>query len=562
MEFYGKATLEKRANRWEISALPDVIIELKRIFPRTAQEKVGIVTLKNTDEICRKLLWFSDLYPLEFSDLERVQTQAKAHKAHIEYLQVLVAGKCTKTYQLALPLREYQNKAVELFLAQGHLLLADEMGTGKSPTAIGALSQKELRPAVIVCQAHLCIQWTEFFKKFLPSVKTEIAKTSKPHTLDAETEVLVISYNKLSSWVDHLGTNPPKSLIFDEVQELRRPDSKKYKAAKMLRKTCQFVQGLSGTPVINYGGEIYHIFQIIAPGKLGSESEFKREWCSSISGKWIVKDPEALGSYLRREFLLLRRTRKDIKSQLPPLSTSIHKVPFQVNILKDVETASLELAKIILEGSFTQQGQASRELDMRMRQATGIAKAVYVAEFARMLLIEKTPIILCGWHRTVYDMWLDLLKEFNPVMFTGSESPAEKNKAKQQFLDGETNLFIMSLRSGAGLDGLQHRCSTVIFGEIDWSRAIHEQVIFRLLREGQLDPVQAFYLLADGGSDPIVSQILGIKAEQADGIIDLFKKDESGAEPDLSRIKVLAKHLLDSHGRSHKVAEPKKTENR
>ena len=43
------------------------------------------------------------------------------------------------------------------------------------------------------------------------------------------------------------------------------------------------------------------------------------------------------------------------------------------------------------------------------------------------------------------------LAEFRPVLYTGTESAKQKSDAKRAFIVGETDLFMMSLRSGAGL---------------------------------------------------------------------------------------------------------------
>jgi hypothetical protein len=53
------------------------------------------------------------------------------------------------------------------------------------------------------------------------------------------------------------------------------------------------------------------------------------------------------------------------------------------------------------------------------------------------------------------------------VFFTGRESQAEKHEAKRAFCSGESKVLIMSLRAGAGLDGLQRVASIVVFGELD-----------------------------------------------------------------------------------------------
>ena len=104
--------------------------------------------------------------------------------------------------------------------------------------------------------------------------------------------------------------------------------------------------------------------------------------------------------------------------------------------------------------------------------------------------------------------------------------------------------MIISLRSGIGLDGLQGVCSYVVLGELDWSEAVHEQVIGRLYRSCQQRQVTAVYLVSDSGSDPIVVDILGLKKSQFQGIFNPTGSEEN-TEYDDSIIKEFAKRYLE-----------------
>ena len=119
----------------------------------------------------------------------------------------------------------------------------------------------------------------------------------------------------------------------------------------------------------------------------------------------------------------------------------------------------------------------------------------------------------------------------------------------QRFKAGEAKVLIMSLRAGAGIDGLQHVCSTVVFGEIDWSPGVHEQDETRVFRDGQAKPFQAYYPLATDGSDPIIADILGIKRNQIDGLRDPYAAVVEEAPTD-DRIKRLAEAYLTRHAAS------------
>ena len=193
---------------------------------------------------------------------------------------------------------------------------------------------------------------------------------------------------------------------------------------------------------------------------------------------------------------------------------------YDEEVMAASEVLIRELALQVTTGSFVESGQAAREFDLRLRQATGIAKARHVAAFVKILLEAGQPVLLCGWHRGVYEIWQQELAAYQPALYTGSETPSQKRATIAAFTSGATNLMIMSLRSGAGLDGLQQHCHTIVFGELDWSPKVHEQCTARLDRPGQTHQVDAIYLQADGGSDPAIVGVLGVKASQSHGIVD------------------------------------------
>ena len=120
----------------------------------------------------------------------------------------------------------------------------------------------------------------------------------------------------LRGWKKALPDMNFHTVIFDEVQELRRTGTEKYSAASLLSESCQRVIGLSGTPIYNYGSEIWNVINILDYHFLGDWETFTREWCSGY-GNRIVSKPELLGDHLRREGLMLRRTKQEVLPELP-----------------------------------------------------------------------------------------------------------------------------------------------------------------------------------------------------------------------------------------------------
>lgn len=548
---YGQLFFEN--NEWILANIePHVSIRLKKIFPKIPTYAVPPFTFKSTPEIDNELEWFMQRYPLEVSkaDLKRLSSGSKAFNINLlEMDSILLPTFEPKESNNFFPYpnkqpRLYQWQMAEIITKKRVSICGDVMGLGKTITGIASISLNIHNGlAAVVVPTHLINQWKEKIEEFT-NFKVHIIKKGTPYNLP-KADIYIFKYGLLSGWTDVFAKDIFHIAVFDEIQELRTgTTSMKGSAAKILCQHTQIKLGMSGTPVYNYGGEIWNIYNILQEGLLGTDYEFQREWCSSLgNGKFKVNEPEALGRYLREQHLLIRRTKKDVGIQMGKVSRIIETVEYDSSKVHDFEVLAKKLAITASTGDFIQRGSASRELDMMARQITGISKARSVAQMARMMIESGESVLLSGWHREVYNIWLNELEDLNPVMYTGTESQKQKDQAKDDFINGRTNLMIISNRSGAGLDGLQYKCSTLIIGELDWSPKTHEQLEQRLDRDEQKNPVMILYPVSDAGSDPVIMDLCGLKNSQSNGILDLYSEEISYGS-DESRIKKLVEYYL------------------
>ena len=538
---------------WQLDVQPHLRMKLKRLFPRVSQGRRGTLTITDTPEVARDLEWVLQRWPLELDDpaRERLTNRAQEHRDHEQGMAAILRGQQGRLHLLrepARPARDYQRVAGDAILHGRRLLLADEVGLGKTQSAILPMLDPDLLPAVVVTLTHLPEQWCEEIAAVAPWLSTHVAKRTTPYGVDCD--VLVMGYSKLDGWADVLA-GQVRYVVFDEVQELRRPNTKKYVAAGLLADRASHVVGLSATPVYNYGDEAHTILDVLSPGSLGSRTEFTTEWGAHqrTNGQVVIADPNALGTYLREQGLLLRRTRTDVGRELPDIVRVTQHVDVDMRALDDVAVEVADLARSFLDGDARDRWQTAGEMDWKLRQATGLAKAAHVAAFVRLLLESEQAVVLFGWHRAVYERWQQLLDEFNPLLYTGSESPQQKMEHARRFRAGESRVLIVSLRSGAGLNGLQDRARVCVFGELDWSPAMHEQCEGRLRRDGAslTEPVVSYFLVADEGSDPAVAEVLGVKRGQAEPIMDPDATPLATADGSADRMRLLAEQYLDKH---------------
>jgi hypothetical protein len=519
---YG--TLVREVDAWVIGELePHVRIKLKAIFTKVPKLAPPPYRFPATAETAADLLWFIDRYPLRTSaaDLDALVEGRMAFEAtQAEVARVMSPDWTPPAFAGLKPgqaVRPYQARNVELLARFGGLLVADRVGKGKTYTALAACLLPGALPATIVVPPHLRLQWRDKIEEFT-TLSAHVVTSSRPYELPP-VDVRIFGYTQLAGWIDVLSLLGTGLAVCDEGHDLRHGlGTAKGAAADALYRDARLKLMLSATPVFHYGLDIWTLLRFVRPEVLGGYDDFAREWCGRGAQ---VADPVALNAYLREQHAMVRGEGGD-----PEPNRLVQSVPHDAEHLKSVEAAITALARVARYGAFEEAGRATRELDMRLRLETGVAKAPFVAQFVRAL-VEETgePVVLFGWHREVYRIWNEALSDLGVVMYTGSESPAQKNQAVQTFVRGGAQVFIISLRSGAGLDGLQHRASTVIFGELDWSPAMHDQCIGRLNREGQRrwprgELVDAIFLVADDGSDPPMVEMLGLKASQARGVTD------------------------------------------
>ena len=155
--------------------------------------------------------------------------------------------------------------------------------------------------------------------------------------------------------------------------------------------------------------------------------------------------------------------------------------------------------------------------------------------------------LLFAHHHEVMDIYKRELKSFSPAFITGRETPAMKERSVERFMTGHTDLCCISLRAASGLN-LQ-RATCVVFGELDWSPAVHSQAEDRAHRMGQTDSILCYYLVSQGGSDQEMQDALGLKVSQFVGLMGDTPQSEAdallGAQEARQHVERLVQRLLN-----------------
>ena len=435
-------------------------------------------------------------------------------------------------------LMNFQKEGLDFLLkSSGNALLADEMGLGKTVQTLSYVStEKQTFPVLIVAPLVTLKNWEREIEKFLKrksrngriveseSPSVTLIRTGKSKELP-KSDMYVINYElllKRSEDIEKLGI---RTIVCDEVHNLRSKTTQKYKAVKKLAalSTVHYRIGLSGTPIYNRGSEIWPIVDILKPGLLGSFKEFCEYFCYvNDKGKAIVLENKRAS--LRNELqkhVMLRRKKADVLKELKD------KVRYKQVIASDTEFYLEELDKIwkkleaeqkVAQTEFSKSASYHRAIQSE-RQIAGVAKLPHVINFVKDIMeIEESVVVFCH-HKVIHKLLHESLQDFSPVSIIGGQSDATRQDQIDKFQRGESKLMIAGIRAGnVGIN--LTRAKYVIFAELDWSPAIHRQAEDRLHRIGQKNTVFAYYLIGNGTLDDHVASILVDKSYEIDAIMD------------------------------------------
>ena len=516
---YGTLSYNRRAKCWTIRGEACVTELAKRLFPGCDGRGRGVARFTAHRRIIGDLNWLMLRYPLEIRESDRARWEEALEEAR-EYAarreRFLAAPEKANPPEGAFSgqLLDFQQEGLAFLLANRRCLLADEMGLGKTVQALAFLATTAAYPAVIVVPPHLIRNWRRELERFLSPdgrLRVHVVKGLTPYELPPA-DVYIVHYLLLRGWKEVLPNLGLRTVIFDEVQELRRNGTGKYSAASLLSEACENALGLSGTPIYNNGGEIWNVVNILDFHFLGDWESFSREWCYGYNSA-IVAKPELLREHLRREGLMLRRLKGDVLTQLAPKRRLVQEIDWDDNVYRSLMRPVVEQLRALRATSDPAQRAIIEDaISQRERQATGIAKAPFVAATVKALVEAGEKVLLMAHHHAVMDIYKKELRSERPRFITGRETDKQKDEAVQAFMEGRTDLLCISLRSASGLN-LQ-RATCVVFGELDWSPAVHSQAEDRAHRIGQEDSLLCYYLVSPRGSDRDMQDALGLKVSQ------------------------------------------------
>ena len=423
---------------------------------------------------------------------------------------------------LEVEMRDYQSEGFRWMARRARAgagcCLADDMGLGKTLQVLALLVQENAHgPQLVICPTSVLGNWVQQAAKFTPTLAMVVLdgrdRQSQLERLGPG-QVALCSYRILLQDGESLRALHWRTVVLDEAQYIKNPDSRTAQTACSLRATIRLAT--TGTPVENRLTELWSLFRFLNPGLLGSLGSFQKRF---------VDRPEAR---LRLRRLVAPFLLRRLKSQV------LHELPARTDINLEVELSPQERA---VYETLRQQAVLSCEpLQLlaqlvRLRQACCHPALVGIEGQSSKLdaFMQLAEELRAGRHRVlVFSQFVELLQllrtrldegGWNYLYLDGSTPSAQRPTLVDEFQQGQTDLFLISLKAGG--TGLNLTAADyVVHLDPWWNPAVEDQASDRAHRLGQTRPVTVYRLVAKNTLEERVLQLHAHKRELARTVLD------------------------------------------
>ncbi|MDA8563135.1 DEAD/DEAH box helicase [Mariniblastus sp.] len=442
----------------------------------------------------------------------------RLHQQRIEDLVKEIRTDPTKhplrTSLLKTELLPYQMDGVAFAAGAGRAILADDMGLGKTIQGIGVaelLAQEAgLKKVLVICPTSLKSQWAAEIAKFCDRDSQLILGSAYERADQYHNDAFftICNYEQVLRDHQYIEPVPWDLIILDEGQRIKNWEAKTSNVVKSLQSKYALV--LSGTPLENRLGELFSVVQFVDDRRLGPGFRFfNRHRVVDESGKVLgYKNLAELRKTLAP--IMLRRTRDDVLTELPPRTTEIVRIT-PTDEQKRLNDANIQIvASIVGKSYFTEMDFLRLQralLAARMaadstflntkKEPSYSSKLERLDELLQQLFAHpKRKVVLFSEWTTMLGLIEKILQRqgLSYVRLDGSVPQKKRKMLVDEFQnDPDCKLFITTNAGSTGLN-LQ-AANTVINVDLPWNPAILEQRIARAHRMGQKDPVQVYLLV-------------------------------------------------------------------
>jgi superfamily II DNA or RNA helicase len=433
-------------------------------------------------------------------------------------------------------LRPYQAAGVawlwSRYLVRVGALLADDMGLGKTHQVMGLLCLLAARdPAartLVVCPRGVLEHWHTLLAQFAPDLVVHLFHGPTRSLNGFSSGVVLTTYDILFRSTEELVQNSWSIAVFDEAQRIKNPRTKAARAARKI--PTDFRLALTGTPLENRLLELWSVIDLIVPGYLGSEREFRA----------THRDPSHHQLHVLRQrlgVLTLRRVKEQVLADLPDKFEDLrycHLLPAQealyrrihaqhagriLDLLRDETTAVPTMHIFAL---LTRLKQVCDHPALVGADAGGAAESAKIEIFDEILdeaLDGGLQVVVFSQYVKMIDLLSEHLERRRIAHLTLTGETRDRGRIIRRFNSEQHEKVLLAslLAGGVGID--LTGASVVLHYDRWWNPAKENQATDRVHRIGQRRFVQVFKLITRGTIEERIDALIRTKIELMERVV-------------------------------------------
>ena len=401
--------------------------------------------------------------------------------------------------------------ALDRFDSHGGCLLAWEMGTGKTRTALEIAKRRGAERMLVVAPKAVLPVWeTEAGKYFSDAPQVLVLNQGTTKTKAKELALFgsgIVAVNYESVWREPLATALKEwkvdLLVLDEVHRIKANRGKASRWIGAFATSIEARLGLSGTPLAHSPLDIYGLYRALAPDIFPSSyTRFRERYTRPAADRVRVDDvldlPES--------------TDETIEVQLEPKAKRIYsqiKQDFISDLGGSIVTAANAMVVALRLSQIT--GGTLRDEDDELHEVS-TAKRDALQDYLKDC---GEPVVVFGRFRSD----LDAIHEAAESAGLSSSELSGRVNELERWQNGETSVLVAQVQSGSvGIDLTRARIA--IWYSLSYSLSEYLQARARVLRPGQGRNVLFKHVIAKGTVDENIYRALAARERLIDSIID------------------------------------------
>lgn len=427
-------------------------------------------------------------------------------------------------------------RAAKILEITGGVLLAGEMGSGKTTVSLALVESIGLWPLLVVAPLSAFSTWARQLGQMGRSfyLATDQAAKAWEFIEDPTLDAVVVSYDRLHAFSELIEHRGFRCIIADEVQRIRSAGSRRSRSLRSLASAVPFRMGLSGTPLTNTIEDLLPVGAFLVPGEWRPRANV-RDLTDVYPGDPVEAVAEHLGS------MMVRRRMVDTGAKLPKRNDHRVYVQLSADQRRALEDLEDEARRAKEDGEFADNSSRMHAFArlQRMRQivnapaAAGVPGPSPKVEAALdlvedFLAMGRKGVLFCADRATFRELG-QRLDDMGVgwVGIWGSTPPHERIVAEKRFHeDPEIKVVLCTIQAGSESWSASPTATWLISVSYMYAPATLAQMEARVYRMNS-DPdgpdIEILYVHAqgpDGSLDDRMVEILELKKHLFAQVVD------------------------------------------